>query len=82
MHDNRFKTLEEKDREEMFQDYLDDLEKQEREDQRTNNKRQIQNIKSLFEERHLSLETTWEECQEKFKDNPIFKSADNFEKIR
>ena len=80
--DSRFNALDEKTREEIFQDYLDDLEKEERDYLRETRSKRIENLISLFEERKIPIEISFEECKKKFADNQIFKSADEYEILR
>lgn len=65
----------------MFQDYLDELEKIERDEERVLTKQHIDNLRNLFEEQKLGLDTSWEQCCQMFATNPIFKIADNLERI-
>lgn len=44
-------------------------------------KQHIDNLRSLFEEQKLSPDTTWEQCQQVFAGNSIFKAADDYERI-
>lgn len=69
-------------REETFQNYLDDLEKKERDEYKVASEQRSKNLRSLFEENKLSLDVTWEKCQAMFASNIIFKTADNLEKLR
>jgi len=81
MSDPRFRALEDREREEIFQDYLDELEKKEKEDQRVAGKQRVDNLHHLFEEQKLSLDTTWEQCQQIYANNNIFKAADDLERL-
>ena len=81
LNDPRYRALDERDKEEIFQDYLDDLEKKEREDFQIQTKQRISNLRNFFEEQKLSADTTWEQCQEKFGKLPLFHSADDLERL-
>jgi len=81
MNDPRFRALEDREREDMFQDYLDELEKREKEEQRNRTKTHIDNLRNLLEEQKISLDTTWEQFCKIFAEHPIFKEADDLEKI-
>jgi len=81
VNDPRFRALEDIERENIFQDYLDDLEKKDKEYQREITKQHINNLRNLFEEQKLSPDTTWEQCRELYSKHPIFKIADEYEQI-
>jgi pre-mRNA-processing factor 40 len=81
MSDPRYRALEDREREELFQDYLDDLEKKEKEEQRVAAKQRADNLRSLFEEQKVPLDTSWEKCQELFTNNSLFKAADDLERL-
>ena len=81
MSDPRYRALEDREREELFQDYLDDLEKKEKEEQRVAAKQRADNLRSLLEEQKVGLDTSWERCQEEFANNSIYKAADDLERL-
>ncbi len=81
MLDPRCKQLDERDREEIFQDYLDELERREKEETRNIFKKRIDNLKYLFEDKKISLLTSWEQAQKMFADNPLFQPCSNFERL-
>lgn len=60
---------------------MDELEKKDKDEERGRTIQHIDNLRNLFEERKLSLDTTWEGCSEMFATNPIFRVADNYERI-
>jgi hypothetical protein len=73
--------LDDIEREETFQNYMDDLEKKEREEYKTATKQRCDNLRNLFEEQKLGLDTTWEQCQTQLATHAIFKAADNVERL-
>lgn len=80
--DPRFSGLDEKTREEIFQDYLDDLEKEERDELAELRSKRIKNLISFFEEKKVPIEMTFDECKKTFGDNPIFKGTEDNEILK
>lgn len=80
--DRRFLQLDEKDREEYFQDYMDELEDRELKRKQEHSKRKIDALKNLFQSHEVNTATKFEEAKELFKNNAIFNSADKLDQLK
>jgi alcohol dehydrogenase YqhD (iron-dependent ADH family) len=67
--DPRFKNIEEKDREEIFQDFLDDLLNKEREDKRVEYEQKIEALKVHYGELGIPTSAKWLEVSKKLKED-------------
>jgi len=57
------------------------MEKKEKDEKRTSTIQHIENLRGLFEEQKLGLDTTWEQCCQMFAGDVIFKNTDDYERI-
>ncbi|KRX05843.1 WW domain [Pseudocohnilembus persalinus] len=80
--DIRFKRIDEKSREQYFQDYLDDLYQKEKDELRQKGKElQLKMRKKLMDYKDLNVDMTWEECQKLFKDDLEWKQMLLFDQV-
>lgn len=73
--------LEEKEREDIFQDFLDDLERHEKEEMIKESNRSIDQLKTLFRNSRIKADMTWDETTKKLSSNKIFKTATDLDKL-
>ncbi len=80
--DERWRAIDERDREDLFQDYLDDLEKRENEDKRIQRDTKIRAFRRILEEKRLPATTKWKEICLNFKDDAFFNSIDKPDRLK
>jgi pre-mRNA-processing factor 40 len=80
--DRRYLQLDEKDREDYFQDYMDELERREVKRKQEHSKRKMDSLKNLFRSHQVTTSTKFEEAKELFKNNAIFNSAEKLDQLR
>lgn len=80
--DERWRAIDERDREDLFQDYLDDLEKRENEDKRIQRETKMRAFKRILEEKRLPSSTKWKEICLNFKDDPFFNSMEKIDRLK
>lgn len=69
-----FKLIDEDDRDEIFQDVMDDLDKQRKDERRKNKKGLLDKAKKLFiEDENITPLSRWRDVQDAFRDNDIYK---------
>lgn len=69
-----FKLIEEVERDELFQDFMDEHEKKMREDRRKQRKEYVEKIKSIYTDHsEISVLSRWREVQETLRDNETFR---------
>jgi pre-mRNA-processing factor 40 len=81
-HDERWRAVEERDREELFENYLDDLYKKENEEKRTNRENKIAIFKKVLQEKGISTKTKWKEILFNLKDDPLFNSMEKIDRLQ
>ena len=74
--DRRFIELDEKDREEKFQHYMDDLERKELKRKQEHERRKVESIKKLFSSHDVPTTMKFTEAEEQFKNNGLFTAVD------
>eukprot|EP00347_Sterkiella_histriomuscorum_P007645 403348123 len=79
--DSRFKSVEEKDREEIFQDYIDEIMTKEREEKREQGEKIVEKLKEHFTKLNIPGSAKWKELITNLADDQLFKSADTLEQI-
>ena len=81
--DSRYQNLDERDREDIFQDYLDELEKKEKEQIRNNEKARVEELLKFYEEQKVGVETTWEEVCKLIDagDFPVWKASPQIDRL-
>ena len=80
--DPRWRILEEREREELFQDFLDELERRDRENLRLQRKQQMQMLKKVLEDnQEIDYTTKWVIAQKILAENPNFKALDKLDQI-
>jgi len=80
--DERWRSIEERDREELFQDYLDDLENKENEEKRILRDQRMRSLKGVFEEKRLPVSTKWKEVCMNMRDDPAFNLLDKIDRLK
>ncbi len=80
--DERWRAIDERDREDLFQDYLDDLEKRETEEKRILKETKIRQFKRILEEKRLPSSTKWKEICLNFKEDPFFNSMEKIDRMK
>ena len=81
-YDERWRSMDERDRDEIFQDYLDDLEKREAEEKKILNENKIKIFRKLLEDRKLSSQTKWKDILLNFKNDVIFNSMEKYDRLK
>ena len=71
-YDERWRTLDERDREEMFQDYIDELDERENKKIEEKRKNQQKRLIEILTEKKVSSSTKWKEINSMLKDNIEF----------
>ena len=80
--DPRYKEVEEKDRENLFQDYLDSLYQKEVESDKRYRREMISKMREHFEElTFINTSTTWEEVNELLKFNGVWQKLNDLDKL-
>lgn len=80
--DPRWRILEEKEREELYQDFLDELERRDREKIRQQRKQQMQMLKKVLEDsQEIDFTTKWSTAQKILAENPHFKALDKLDQL-
>jgi len=80
--DERWRAIDERDREDLFQDYLDDLEKRENEDKRLQRETRMRAFRRILEEKRLPSSTKWREICLNFKDDAFFNSMEKIDRLK
>ncbi len=80
--DERWRAVDERDRDELFQDYLDDLEKKENEDKKNLRESRVRNFKRILEEKRLPITTKWKEICLNFRDDSVFNTMEKVDRLR
>ncbi|MCQ2815813.1 MAG: hypothetical protein MJ252_00960 [archaeon] len=73
-NDDRWRCLEERDREEIYQDYIDILTKKEEKENDAKRKEQREKLGEILQEMNISSDTKWTEINIILKDNELFNS--------
>lgn len=80
--DPRYQAVEEKDRENLFQDYLDELWEKEKRKARDEREEMIERMKEHFEEITLiKVSTTWDEACDLLKYNPVWQKMNDLDRL-
>ncbi len=83
VNDYRWKALEEREREQIFQDYLDDLFEKEKEETNQKIKDYREELrKILAKDPEITSLSKWHEVSEKYKDNKIWKELPDYDKLQ
>jgi len=82
-HDERWRAIDERDREEYFQDFLDELEKRENEEKRIIKETKMKNFRKVLQERiKVSTQIKWKDIILNFKDDPLFNSLEKWDRLK
>ena len=81
-NDNRWKSIEEREREALYQDFLDELYDREREEQRRQKKENQEVFKQkLLEMPNVSASLRWEECRNIFQNDANFNALSEYDQL-
>lgn len=80
--DERWRAIDERDREDLFQDYLDDLEKRENEDKRIQRETKMRAFRRILEDKRLPSATKWKEICLNFKDDHFFNAIEKLDRLK
>ncbi|CAI2368037.1 unnamed protein product [Moneuplotes crassus] len=80
--DRRYIQLDEKDREETFQKYMDELEEKELKRKADHAKGKVESLKKLFASHEIPTTMKFAEAEEKFKENALFSAVDKLIQIQ
>jgi pre-mRNA-processing factor 40 len=81
-HDERWRAIDEREREELFQDYMDDLDKRENEEKRMIKENKIKIFRKMLEDKKLPYTTKWRDIVLNFKDDQIFSSMEKIDRLK
>ena len=81
-NDRRYIQLDEKDREDLFQDYMDELERKEQKRKQEHSKRKIDSLIKFLESYSVPTTMKFDEALESFKNNPLFNSAEKLDQLK
>jgi pre-mRNA-processing factor 40 len=81
-HDERWRGIDEREREELYQDYIDDLEKREAEEKRIQADTKMKIFRKMLEDKKITTTTRWRDIVLNFKDDALFASMDKYDKLR
>mmetsp|Transcript_91046 Transcript_91046/g.253499 ORF Transcript_91046/g.253499 Transcript_91046/m.253499 type:complete len:563 (-) Transcript_91046:107-1795(-) len=77
-----FKLIEEEERDELFQDFMDEYEKKVREDRRKKRKEYVEKIKGVYNEHgEISVISRWRDVQDTLQDDDTFKWLSKLEAL-
>jgi pre-mRNA-processing factor 40 len=74
-------AVDERDRDEIFQDYIDELFAQEREDALEKTQKNVEGLKELFKNSKLSVEARWREIQETFESEDVWRKSEPLDRL-
>lgn len=80
--DERWRAIDERERDDIFQDYLDDLEKRENEERRIIRETKMRYFIKYLEDKKLPLTTKWKEICLNLKDDPSFNSMEKIDRLK
>lgn len=80
--EERWRSIDEREREDLFQDYLDDLEKKEIEEKKISRELKMRNFKKILEEKRLPITTKWHDICLNFKDDNYFNSIEKIDSLK
>ncbi len=80
--DPRYKTLDEKDREETFQDYMEDYEKKQKAENKEKSRQNITAILQMLHKKRVGLEYTWAKANEELPQESAWAKAEGLDKIQ
>lgn len=80
--DPRWRILEEREREELYQDFLDELERKDKEKQKQLRNHQMQILRKMLEDNHeIDHRTKWQQVQKMLSENDHFKSLHKLDQL-
>lgn len=79
--DDRWRGLEDREREDIFQDYVEELEEREEEEKKIQRETKIKNLRRMFEEKKLPVTTKWKEVQMNLQNDFLFGSMEKIDRL-
>lgn len=80
--DPRWRILEEREREDLYQDFLDELERKDKEKQKQQRNHQMQVLRKILEDNHeIDHRTKWYQVQKMLSENEHFKSLHKLDQL-
>ena len=80
--DERWRSIDEKDRENLFQDYLDDLEKREEDEVQQRRDKQVRELYGKLKARNLPASYKWNEAKENLAADSLFARMEKLDTLR
>ncbi len=80
-YDERWRSLDERERDDIFQDYLDELEKRENEERRILRESKIRAFRKILEDKKLPIVTKWKDICLNLKDDALFNSMEKLDRL-
>lgn len=82
MDEDWFKLIEEEDRDELFQDFMDEHEKKQKEERRKTRKEYVEKIKEIYQDhKDISVLSRWRDVQETLRDDETFRWLSKLEAL-
>mmetsp|Transcript_26599 Transcript_26599/g.58401 ORF Transcript_26599/g.58401 Transcript_26599/m.58401 type:complete len:586 (+) Transcript_26599:43-1800(+) len=77
-----FKLIEEEERDELFQDFMDEYEKKAKEDRRKKRKEYVEKVKQIYDDhKDLTISSRWRDAQDILKDDETFRWLSKLEAL-
>jgi pre-mRNA-processing factor 40 len=80
--DERWRSIDDRERDDLFQDYLDDLEQRENEERKILRDTKMRTFRKILEDKRLPISTTWKDICINFKDDSFFNSMEKIDRLK
>ena len=80
-YDDRWRAIDEREREEIFQDYIDILFKKEEDEWRQTREKQKKQFERSLEDKHIKVNMKWKEICQMYSNDPLFISMEKIDQI-
>jgi pre-mRNA-processing factor 40 len=80
--EERWRSIDERERDDLFQDYLDDLEARENEDRRSLRETKMKTFRKILEDKRLPVSTRWKDICLNFKEDSFFNSMEKLDRLK
>ena len=80
-YDDRWRAIDEREREEIFQDYIDILFKKEEDEWRQTREKQKKQFERSLEDKHVKVKMKWKEICQLYSNDPLFISMEKIDQI-
>jgi pre-mRNA-processing factor 40 len=81
-YDERWRSIDERERDDLFQDYLDDLENREGEERKLLRDTKMRTFRKMLEDRRLPVSTKWKDICLNFKDDNFFNTMEKVDRLK